>query len=163
MTAPATTPDPEGSEPLARDALDLSRRDARTRTRLREVEAERDELRQQLAERDGAAALKIARLEHAEVSRLVSASFADVRDFFELADLDAIYDDDGNLAPALITAAAEAVLSERPHLRRDTTPPVRSVRELLNGADGSTRIPAPKSDPVRSAFRPPSKRGDASA
>ncbi len=106
-----------------------SREAARYRTRLREVEAERDGLREQL---DG--------LRRREVERLAGEQLAQPGDLLALGgiDLDALCGEDGQVDEQLVGEAVETLLTQRPGLGVAPPPP---------GFDGGARG-APASSPA---------------
>ncbi|MDN5918302.1 MAG: hypothetical protein L0I76_24930 [Pseudonocardia sp.] len=97
------TPDDGGEDTRPRAARDA----ARYRTQLRETETERDRL-----------ATVVAGYQTTEVEALATdAGLAHGSDLLLVHGLDELRDDAGKVDPAKVTAAAEALLSERPHWR----------------------------------------------
>lgn len=100
--------DEEPAGPLAK----VRREAAGLRGRLRDTEAERDAL-----------AERVAHLQRAEVARLASGTLAEGGDIWiagvELAE---VLNEDGNVDPDLVAAAAERVVAERPHWRSKFVP-----------------------------------------
>ena len=92
------------------DAATASREAAGYRRRLREVEAERDQL-----------AARVEHLQHAEVTRLAGEHLQDPTDLWrgDDADLAGFLTDDGTVDPDRVTAAAHQVLAAHPHWRKD--------------------------------------------
>jgi hypothetical protein len=104
-----------------------SREAAKYRRQLRDVEAQRDQLGERLAAMQRGQAETLAR-EHL-------ADGADMfRDGLELAEL---LDDDGNLDPAKVTAAAKAASKAHPHWA--VPRPIKRINRggLMSGATGS--------------------------
>lgn len=111
-----------------------SREAAKYRRQLRDTEAQRDQIGARLAAMQRGQAETLAR-EHL-------ADGADMfRDGLELAEL---LDDDGNLDPAKVTAAAKAARKAHPHWAAPRTPGRRSRGGLVSGAvspDDALRVP----------------------
>ena len=93
------------------DVLARTRREAAGyRTRLREAEAERDGLRQQ-----------IERYRRQEIDALVSDRL-DPGDFGLLVEMTELLDDDGAVDPEKVNEAVDRVLAERPHWKKQAPP-----------------------------------------
>lgn len=114
MTEPVETATPVEPAPVApsdepKDNAGLV--EARDRYR-----GERDTARQELS----AAHERIARLQRAEVERLAGASLSHAEDLFSLSgnDVADYLTEVGDVDPAKVAADIEAILSERPGLRR---------------------------------------------
>lgn len=108
----------EDVEQVAGGAEDQERADnpnreaAKYRRQLREAEAERDQLRETVTGYRRAEVEK-----HAEAAGMVRGA-----DLFDLgADLGELLAEDGTVDPEKVTAAATAVLADRPHWRRPPT------------------------------------------
>ncbi|WP_286214043.1 hypothetical protein [Mycolicibacterium mageritense] len=106
---PIETPEP----PAAEAPTDVNAGLVEARDRYR---GQRDTARQELA----AANERIARMQRAEVERLASAGLSHPEDLFSLSgnDIGDYLTDDGDIDPAKVAADVEAILSERPGLRR---------------------------------------------
>ncbi|OBJ97083.1 MULTISPECIES: hypothetical protein [Mycolicibacterium] len=120
-----------------------SREAAKYRRQLRDVEAQRDQIgaeRDQLADR-------IATMQRVEAERLAVHHLADGADMWrDGLELSAVLDDDGNLDPAKVTAAAKAARKAHPHWaasRPYTGHPKRG--QLASGATGYDGPGTPKS------------------
>jgi hypothetical protein len=128
---PAPSADPPGQpdplEPQDGDGdtvASLRREAAGYRTRLRDTEAERDDLRQ-----------RVDRMERSEVLRLAGAAgFSQPDDVLMFAtDLDQLRSDTGELDTGRVTDLAQRVLSERPGLRRPGVDVYGGGSRLANG------------------------------
>jgi hypothetical protein len=139
-TEPTRTPEPVAAEPdtaapAADDTADSGKEAAKYRRRLRETEAERDTLTERLTT-----------LQRSEAERLAAAALTDGADLWregtELADL---LDDDGNIDPDKVTAAATSVSHAHPHWRKrePAAPPASTVTS--NGKIGPGPGPEPRS------------------
>lgn len=132
---PTTTPEPDtGTEdtatpPVAKsddtDANDDTTRaerrqhrdSERYRSRLREVETQRDTL-----------ADRVAAMQRAEAERLASQHLRDGRDLWAGGiDLGALLDENGDLVPELVTDAARDVRAQRPHWGYSPSAPTSQV------------------------------------
>jgi hypothetical protein len=109
-----------------------SREAAKYRTRLREVEAERDTLTR-----------RVTAYEHAQVDRIAAdARMANPGDFRLFhGDLDALRGEDGALDEAKVRAAVAQVLTDRPYLRRLGMAP--------NPAQGTSASAQPLATPIK--------------
>jgi hypothetical protein len=111
-TAPDTSPRPGGNSEAAK-----------YRRQLREVEAERDQLKTQLDTSQVTALQgRIDDMNRAEAERLAGTHLADGKDLWltgtTVADL---LDDDGRLSAEKVTAAAQSITTDRPHWSRRHT------------------------------------------
>jgi hypothetical protein len=107
---PTGQPDPLEPQDGDSDTVAALRREAAGyRTRLRETETERDQLR-----------TRVEQMERADVERLAAnAGFAQPSDVFMFAtDLEQLRADGGELDTARVTDLAHRVLTERPGLRK---------------------------------------------
>lgn len=114
---PDTVPAPASDDTA--DSVDSGKEAAKYRRRLRETEAERDTLTERLTT-----------LQRSEAERLAATALTDGADLWregtELADL---LDDDGNIDPDKVTAAAASVSQAHPHWRKrePAAPPASTV------------------------------------
>ena len=125
ITQPSPETEPETTEPESDDLAAVRREAAGYRRKLRDAEAERDALREQVDRRD-----------RADAERLAAATMESGADMWTLGvELTQLRDEEGTLSPELVEAAVGQVLAERPHWRR-------------RGAtmDGGARTTAPLDD-----------------
>ena len=95
-------------------------REARYRRRLRETEAERDQLVERLAV-----------VQRGEAERLAAGHLADGADIWrDGAELAALLDEDGNVDPAKVKELATATAAAHPHWSRPAPP--KGIRRNLN-------------------------------
>ncbi|MDZ7883609.1 MAG: hypothetical protein U5N53_12140 [Mycobacterium sp.] len=128
--AEVDTDDSEGGE----DRGAASREAAKYRRQLRDAEAARD---QAAAERDQLGE-RLAALHRRQAETLAREHLADGADMFrDGLELAALLDDDGNLDPAKVTAAAKAARKAHPHWAAPR--PVKRFNRggLVSGATGS--------------------------
>lgn len=127
--APTTAPDGGSAAPSDAAPSDSPSREAAARRRqLRETEAERDQLRDQLdASR------------RREVERLAAARLSEPSDLlvFGQLEVDALLGDDGSVSAEAVAAAVDALLAKRPGLAVAPDPP-----SLDGGAMGATVRPS---------------------
>ena len=119
---------------------------AKYRRRLRDTETERDQLRS-----------LVERMNRSEVERLAGSTMISPGDLFsagaQLADL---VNDDGQVDPDKVTAAAEAAVAERPHWRVRTPPRSAKTHErLIPGSADPTRAGESAGRAFDKAFGPP--------
>lgn len=117
--------EPQTDEQEQAPAGKASREAARWRTRVREVETERDTLR-----------ATVQAFQRAEVERLAADSLADVSDLWTLGEVevDALLTEDGTVDQSKVESAVAALVERKPHLSVDG-PPVGSF-------DGGVRGPS---------------------
>ena len=116
MSAHAPKPDTEGvPEPTEQtDDVAALRGEAESRRRaLRAVEAERDQLRERLDERD-----------RRDVDALAAERFADPRDVWAVATLDDLRGDDGMIDMVRVESEFERIAQDRPHWRKPEPAPL---------------------------------------
>lgn len=106
--------DPGASGPVSPEVVKLRRESANYRTRLRAAESKVAEIE---AERDHAAA-QAGRLQRAEAERMVADRLHTPGDFWLLADLPDLLDEDGQLDGERVDAAIARVVKDRPHWAR---------------------------------------------
>jgi hypothetical protein len=101
-----TRPEPEdaASEPQGGQVGSLRHEAAQRRRQLREVEVERDALREQLTT-----------YQRGEVERMVAERLTAPADLFLTVELADLVGGDGRLDPEKVTAAADQAVAERPH------------------------------------------------
>lgn len=132
---PAESPEPDPSRRVAESRAPEqgegegggNREAARYRTRLREVEAERDGLRERLAA-----------VQRAEVERLAGDRLAVPGDLFDIGghDLAGLLDDAGDVDRVRVEQAVGGLLDTRPGLARQTR---QKWPDMGQGQRGSTR------------------------
>lgn len=133
---PQQAPADEGDDSTAHDlhkARQIRSENHNLRTRLRDTEAERDGLR---AVADG--------LRRGEVERLAAAELQDARDLLDRHDVSEFLDDSGHVDPAKVSAAARALIADRPHTAAPpvvTAPPSNRPIESLTAGASPTRKP----------------------
>ena len=108
---PETSPEGTSERERGEDGRLLSREAARYRTQLRETQAERDELREQLD-----------RMQRADVERMASsAGLAVAADVWQFgATLETLRDDAGAIDPEAVGGLVEAIIRDRPGLKAPT-------------------------------------------
>ena len=104
---PETAPEPEGRDPNAEAA--------KYRRRLRETEAQRDEL-----------ASRLDATHRALVEQQAADLFADPADLWHATSIDDLRGDDGLIDPERATSEIERVLTAKPHWRKEPARPNRS-------------------------------------
>lgn len=109
-TAPQSGQEPDPVEQTD-DVRELRSEAAKRRRALRETEAERDGLREQLDT-----------VHRQEVQRLAADRLENPADLFMVTDLDQMRGEDGLISPELAEQAIEATLRDRPHWRKPTMP-----------------------------------------
>lgn len=112
---------------------------ARYRTRLREVEAERDGV---AGERDTAFG-RVAALQRREAERIAAAVLAQPADLFDVAGvaLADLLGADGEVDPELVQSAASSALDQRPGLGK-ARPPWPGLTGQGSGGQGNTPPPS---------------------
>ena len=142
----ATAPDPDGDTGEGADGGDrgtASREAAKYRRQLRDAEAQREQIsaeRDQLGER-------LAAMQRAEAERLAVEHLADGADMWrDGLELSAVLDEDGNLDPSKVAAAARAARKAHPHWAAPQPRKGHPRRgQLMSGATGSDGPGTPKS------------------
>lgn len=112
--APSSTDAPAAAEPEQPESDDVAalRSEAASRRRsLRQVEAERDALRERVDAHDRASAERIA-----------GRRMAEGADLWVVTNLGELRDDDGELDPDRVKVAVDDVLTRRPHWRKPAEP-----------------------------------------
>lgn len=99
-------PDAEAEAPDTDEPAKLRAEAAKYRRRLRETEAERDQLASRLADHD-----------RAEVERQLGDRLADPSDLWLTTGLDDLRGDDGAIDPDKVEAARDRAIAEHPHWR----------------------------------------------
>ncbi|WP_280502433.1 hypothetical protein [Nocardia farcinica] len=117
-----------------------NREAAKWRRQLRDVEAERDGLRE-----------RVTSYERTEVERLAAGKLADPSDLWTAGvELDSLRDKSGAIDPAKVAAAAGKVLEEHPHWKRQPRT-VTPVGNLRSGASSGEQRSASWADAFASA------------
>lgn len=130
---PGEAAEPEGSG----EDTNPNKEAAKYRTRLRETEAERDKLTDQLTA-----------MQRAEVERIAADTLHDAEDVWRAGvDLAGLVSEDGTVDADAVGKAVAAVVTERPHLHRSyrVGPPSRKPAERLRGGsnpDADTEAPS---------------------
>lgn len=121
------------------------RREARYRTQLRAVEAERDQLRERLDRRD-----------RAEVEHLVANRLIDPKDLWAggITLADVLDPESGEISPQLIDECLERVIKEHPHWHWSPAAPASQVTSPHAGIDADQQQPTWQSV-FQSAMRKP--------
>lgn len=132
---PQTGQEPDPVEQVE-DVSALRSEAARRRRSLRETEAERDGLREQLDT-----------VHRREVERLAADRLANPADLFLVADLDQMRGEDGLISPPLAEQAIETALQQRPHWKK--SPPL----DLHPGARQTPPQPPSFGESLRKAMR----------
>lgn len=130
---------PTGADEKPTNEQGRSRRDERYRQRLRETEAQRDNLLQ-----------RVEHMQRNEVQRLTADRLADPADLWRDTELADLLDDDGNIDTTKVDGRVRDLLEEHPHW---ATPSPKMVnRNALKS--GASAPEGPRKDPWVSAFSP---------
>jgi hypothetical protein len=142
--APAQAEAEDDADDQGDDDLDLSPHDLDKQRRLRnEARNLRERAKTAEAERDGLRAV-VDNVRRGEVERLAAAELRDVRDLLDRHQLGDFLDEGGNVDPARVTAAARALIGERPHM---AAPPVVTAPPTNRPIEGLTPGASPQRKP----------------
>ncbi|KDF01934.1 hypothetical protein Y900_024145 [Mycolicibacterium aromaticivorans JS19b1 = JCM 16368] len=138
-------------EPDDDNSLDPDRRLRRARNEARNL---RGRLRDTETERDALTAV-VDGLRRSEVQRLAAAELADARDLLDRHAVADFLDEAGHVDPAKVSAAARALIADRPHTAAPpvvTAPPTNRPLESLR--PGASPEMQPQETTWASALRP---------
>lgn len=144
---PATEPEPVAEHAEARP-LDESGWDPAAVTEIRKLRRENQRVRDRLraAETDAERAItQLGALRHNEIERLAAEHLVDPADIWR-AGADFTDDETGDLDPGKVGDAAQALISDKPHLARPQSAPPPSDRPVEGLRSGAmpTAEPTPK-------------------
>lgn len=138
---PTGTPDVTVGPPDAPESSNAEA--AKYRVRLREAEAERDQL-----------AARLADAQRQNANHQVAQRFADPGDFWSTTELADVLGEDGGIDGEKLSEAMDAALESKPHWRKPAP-----VTESISTVRGNGRVEAGKPEPsFADAFRPPEHR-----
>ena len=148
-TAPEAVVEPETPEAVEAPAADDAQPETNDAAALRrEAAAHRVKAREAVEQRDALAA-RVEALQRREVSRLAAAQLAQGEDVFHAgAELAAFLDEEGEVDPAKVEAAAASVVSTRPGLA--------APRSSFDG--GARKLPPAPGPSFADSFRKAARR-----